>query len=439
VRILAYTSPARGHLYPLVPIAAELVGRGHSVHVMSLAGELAHLEPLGIEGSAIDPAIEENQLEDWRVRLPIGAAVSALRTFAQRAQREVPDLQRAIERLDPQLLLIDFNCWGAAAVAEASGLPWAAYCPYLLPLPSREVPAYGPGLAPWSGPLGRPLGRVRDAFVRRVSDGRLDAATVPALNTLRTQYGLAPLAHFVDLIARPPLLLSLTAEGFEYPRSDWPANIRLVGPMNWSPPVASHDPGVHDPGAHDPGAHDPTEYHDSSPPWLEELGEPLVLVTCSTERQRDGSLVGVALQALPPAGLAVLGTSAAHDPASFSAPPGSRVERFVPHDAVLARAACVVCHGGLGITQKALAAGIPTVVVPFGRDQMETAQRVEWAKAGVRLSPRRLQPERLLAAVRTAMACREGAQRVSRAYAAAGGAAAAATAIEELRVSIKIQ
>ena len=69
---------------------------------------------------------------------------------------------------------------------------------------------------------------------------------------------------------------------------------------------------------------------------------------------------------------------------------------------------------------------------PFGRDQLETARRVEFAGAGVRLSPRRLTPGRLAEAVRTAIACRAGAQRVSRTYAAAGGGAAAADAIEAI-------
>jgi UDP:flavonoid glycosyltransferase YjiC (YdhE family) len=424
MRILAYTSPARGHLYPLVPLATELAARGHELHVLSLAGELHHLAALGIAATPIDPAIEHNQLQDWRERLPLRAMVSALSTFAQRAQREAPDLQRAIQHFAPELLLIDFNCWGACAVAEASGLPWAVYCPYLLPLPSRDAPAYGPGLPPWHGPLAKSLGPLRDALVRAVSDGRIDRATVPPLNALRAPLGVAPLAHFTDLIARPPLLLSLTVEGFEYPRNDWPANVKLVGPMNWSPPTH--------PSPHPNPAHTRSPSGGEPPAWLDGLGDPLVLVTCSTERQRDGSLVGVALQALPPAGMAVLGTSAAHDPAAFSVPAGSRVERFVPHDAVLARAACVVCHGGLGITQKALAAGVPVVVVPFGRDQLETARRVEWAKAGTRLSPLRLRPARLLAAVRTALGRRAGAQRVSAAYAAAGGAPAAATAIERL-------
>jgi UDP:flavonoid glycosyltransferase YjiC (YdhE family) len=86
----------------------------------------------------------------------------------------------------------------------------------------------------------------------------------------------------------------------------------------------------------------------------------------------------------------------------------------------------------MGITQKALAAEVPVVVVPFGRDQLETARRVEVAEAGVRLSPRRLTPDRLADAVRTAIGCRAGAQRVSRAFAAAGGPAAATEAIEAL-------
>jgi MGT family glycosyltransferase len=402
MRVLAYTSPARGHLYPVQPILSTLTARGHKSSIYTLSVELAHLPP-HIEGYPIDPAIERNQLVDWHERTPPRAVASTLRTLAQRAARDAPDLARAIERCQPDVLLIDVNCWGAAVVAEASGLPWALYCPYLLPLPSREVPAYGPGLAPLAGPLGA----LRDALVRRLVLRGFDRAAMPVLNGLRSRYGLPALACFMDTLARPELLLALTAEGFEYPRSHWPANVRFVGPMHWSPPQPA-------------------------PPWLGELADPLVLVTCSTERQRDKRLLQVALAALPPAGISVIGTAAAHEPSEFAVPSGSRVVGFAAHEPLLERAACVVCHGGMGITQKALAAGVPVVVVPFGRDQMETARRVEFARAGVRLPLRRLSPERLAAAVRVAIDCREGAQRVSRAYEAAGGPAAAADAIEAL-------
>jgi UDP:flavonoid glycosyltransferase YjiC (YdhE family) len=432
VKVLAYTSPARGHLYPAVPIMAELARRGHSATLYSLAGELGQLAPLGIDGHAIDPAIEGIEIEDYRERSQLGAIRSVFRAFLKRSASEGPDLERALAKHDPDLLLIDINCWGAATVAEASGRPWAMYSPYLLPLPSKDAPAYGPGLRP----LGGPIGAARDKIVNRVSERISFQSTMPRINALRAAHGLGALARFDDLLAAPGLLLCLTAEGFEYPRSDWPANVKLVGPMNWSPPSDGdrHDRpargGAVDEGSapHSPSSHPPTY----APAWLDELADPLVLVTCSTELQRDKRLLHVALEALPAAGISVLGTTSAHDPADFANVPGSKVVRFASHDALLGRAACVVCHGGLGITQKALAAEVPVVVVPFGRDQAETARRVELAEAGVRLPPRRLTSERLLDAVRSAMECREGAQRVSRAYTAAGGASAAADAMEAI-------
>jgi MGT family glycosyltransferase len=403
MKLLAYTSPARGHLYPVVPILTALAERGHKTAVCALSGELEHLKALGIEAQAIDPVVEDNPIVDWRERSPRRAAISVLRTFAERSEGEAPDLVRAIERHDPDALLIDINCWGACAVAEASGRPWVVYSPYLLPLRSRDAPPFGLGLRPLSGPLGR----VRDAIAARAADIVFDRAALGSLNALRARHGLSAVRGFDDLLRRPPLLLSLTAEGFEYPRGDWPASVRLVGPMSWSPPVPP-------------------------PAWLIDMADPLVLVTCSTERQRDERLLHVALEALPAAGVSVIGTSGAHSPDAFRAPPGSRVVRFLAHEPILPRAACVVCHGGLGITQKALAASVPVVVVPFGRDQMETARRVGFADAGVRLSTRRLTPSRLLEAVRTAIEMRPGAERVSRAFAATGGQAAAADAIEAL-------
>ena len=68
MKVLAYTSPARGHLYPIVPIMYELAARGHHASVVALADELEPLAQLGIAGSAIDPVVERIQIEDWRER-----------------------------------------------------------------------------------------------------------------------------------------------------------------------------------------------------------------------------------------------------------------------------------------------------------------------------------------------------------------------------------
>ena len=69
-RILAYTSPARGHLYPLVPILLELRDRGHEISVVTLAAEVPALRALGLAARAIAPEVAARALDDWQGRAP---------------------------------------------------------------------------------------------------------------------------------------------------------------------------------------------------------------------------------------------------------------------------------------------------------------------------------------------------------------------------------
>ena len=48
-RFLAYTSPARGHLYPITPTLLELARRGHDVHVRTLSSEVNALTASGLQ------------------------------------------------------------------------------------------------------------------------------------------------------------------------------------------------------------------------------------------------------------------------------------------------------------------------------------------------------------------------------------------------------
>src|SRR4029077_937664 len=148
---------------------------------------------------------------------------------------------------------------------------------------------------------------------------------------------------------------------------------------------------------------------------------PFVLVSTSTDFQDDGRLVRVALEALADEPCHVVATLPAARVDELKPVPNATVAPFVPHRPVLARASCAITHGGMGATQKALALGVPVCAVPFGRDQFEVARRVEQASAGSRLPPWRLRPERLRAKVHEAIARRPGAERVARAFAAAGG------------------
>jgi len=405
MKILAYTSPSRGHLYPLVPSLLELRSRGDHVVVRTLASEVELLERLGFAAAPISPLVEAREMDDWRGKNQLAQLYRALNAFVERAQHEVLDLEQAVKAEESDLILVDVNSWGAQAYAEASGLAWAVFAPYPLPIPSKDAPPFGLGLKPMSGPLGR----LRDGALLRLSLLSWNKV-LPELNRVRATAGAPPLSSVVDVFGRAPLTLAYTAEPFEYPRSDWPLSVRLVGPSNWEPAT-------------------------QSPPWIQDLRhlkQPVVLVTTSTEYQGDDRLLQVALDALAEEPVTVIATSPARGSVGIRVPQNARVEAFVPHGPILEVAACVVCHGGMGITQKALSAGVPVCVVPFGRDQPEVARRVEVAQAGTRLPASRLNPTRLREAVRKAMTMRDGAARIARAFEATHAGLAAADAVEGL-------
>jgi MGT family glycosyltransferase len=383
-RYLAYTSPARGHLYPIVPTLLELRDRGHEVHVRTLASEVSALQAEGLEARSIAAEIEEAPLDDWEGATPEEGLARALATFAKRAAHEVPDLQRAIAVVDPDLLLIDVTSVGAAAVAEASGLPWAISIPLFQHFSFGPEPPTELTLVPFA----------------------IAPAGIEVLNAPRREVGLAALGGAED-VWRAPLHLYYTAEPFQPTGMQLPPSFRLVGPGIWEPTA-------------------------QPPAWLQDIDRPLVLVSASSELQGDDLLIRTALEALEGEPVSVVVTTAAHDPSRFEAPANARVERWLPHEAVIDKAVCVVCHGGMGIIQKALAAGVPVCVVPFGRDQFEVAKRVGAAEAGTTVTPDALNATVLRRAIGEAMNKREGSQRIAASFRRAGGAPAAADALESL-------
>jgi MGT family glycosyltransferase len=382
-RFLAYTSPARGHLYPITGPLLELRERGHEVHVRTLASEVDLLRNVGLYAEPIAPAIERLPLDDWRWETPEQSLAGCLRTFAERARHELGDLERAISKVHPDVLLIDVTTAGAAALAEAVELPWAQWIPFFQHFAL-------------DGDAPREVTRIPFAF---------SPAGMDALNGPRRELGLAPLQP--TQAYRAPLYIYFTAPPFEFEELELPRSFELVGPGLWEPPA---DP----------------------PNWLGELDQPLVLVTASSEFQRDDALLQTALSGLRSEPLQILLSTVAHDPQRLEASANARVERWLPHGPVMHQVSCVVCHGGMGITQRALAAGVPVCVVPFGRDQAEVAARVEATAAGTSLTPDALTPAALRDAVREAMTMRAGAQRIANGFARAGGSPAAANAVESL-------
>ncbi len=401
-RILAYTSPALGHLLPMSALLLELASRGHTIHLRTFTPGLTIGQRLGFSTDAIDSRIEAIEHDDWKAKSPPAALKRAFDVFGHRAQLEVNDLADAIERVQPDGLLIDMMCWGALSAAEAGSIPWAAFAPTTPLLRADGMPPYGPGLKP----LPVLPGRVRDAVVRKIVSRPVNSA-LPPINRTRDALRLPRVGSLDGFFRQAPLMLVASAKPFEYPNTDWGAAVEMIGPCALDPE---------------------SEVEANS---LAEIDRPIVLVTTSSEKQDDEALVRTAIEALADEPVHVVATIPAGRANDIRVTPNSTVFKLLPHGEVLDRAVCAVTHGGMGATQKALAHGVPVCVVPFGRDQFEVARRVEIAECGTRLPAKKLSPQRLRRHVHKAMAMTDGAKRVAAGFAATGGTSRGAEIFEQ--------
>jgi UDP:flavonoid glycosyltransferase YjiC (YdhE family) len=160
--------------------------------------------------------------------------------------------------------------------------------------------------------------------------------------------------------------------GFEYPRSDLPAQLRFVGP---------------------PPAHDATHSR-TPPPWWHELlaarrsGHPVVHVTQGTVDTSDLTrLIGPALRALADKDVFIVVTTGGRDPAQIPGglPANARAATYVPYADLLPHVDLAITNGGYGGTQLLLTHGIPVIVAGDTEDKLEVGGRVAASGAGINL------------------------------------------------------
>ena len=357
-----------GNVPPLVQVARQLVDRGHAVRVLGEPCHCAEFEGVGAAFASwrraphrFDRGNESEFLRDFEAKSP----PQMLRLLGERlvfgpAAAYADDLRDELT-WGPDVIVVADLLFGAMAAAEASRIPSAVFAPHVYGYPAPGLPAFGPGFAPARGPLGR----LRDALLTRVAM-RTMAPFVPGFNALRARLGVAPVATAFEQVQRLDRFLVATSRAFDYPGVTLPANVRHVGPL----------------------LGDPAWVEPWQSPWPASARDPLVLVGFSTTQQEQAAAmqrVVDALGALPVRGLATLGP--ALDAGRLRLPANVVACPSAPHAQILPRAAAVVTHAGHGTTIRALSAGVPLLCLPMGRDQNDTAARVVWHGAGLRLSP----------------------------------------------------
>jgi hypothetical protein len=175
------------------------------------------------------------------------------------------------------------------------------------------------------------------------------------------------LAERARILDEAAAVLALVPPGFDAPCS-LPANTTYVGPITA------------------PETRVPLDPHDAD--LLGEPGDPWVLLSLSTTLQGQAAALPRmldAVSALPVRVLLTLGGVLEAD--AVDAPTNVTVREFVPHDLVLPHMDAVISHGGLSTVTAALAAGVPLLCIPQGRDQSDNAHRVVASNVGRIVAP----------------------------------------------------
>ena len=223
-------------------------------------------------------------------------------------------------------------------------------------------------------------------------------------------------SNVLDLVAATDRVLALVPPGFDAPVAV-PANTSYVGPIT--------RPGPGTAGAR----------HSADLETLTQPGDPWILLSLSTTLQRQTDALPAMLDAVESLAVRVLLTLGGVIPTdSVRAPANVMVRDFLPHDLILPHMAAVVCHGGLSTITAALAAGVPLICIPQGRDQDLNAARVEACGVGRVVAPGSSAAE-IATAVRAVIrdaSARESARRFAEAIAALGAGEQATVEVEQL-------
>jgi len=406
-----------GTVPPELGTARRLVERGHRVVVLAEDSMAEDVVAAGCElrrwttaPNRPDRRAEHDPYRDWECKNPKQLFDRLLETqFTGPAARYAADATAAIEDVRPDLVVSGYFAPGALIAAEAAGVPYDVLIPNAYLIPTPGIPPFGTGMLPATGPLGR----LRDRTVNAIT-GRLWAKATPVLNELRASYGLGPTGGIFDQILGARRVLVLTSAAFDFP-GHLPSNVRYVGAVLDDPAWAGER-------------------------WVPPPGDaPLVLVALSSTFQDHVGCLQRIIDGLGP--LPVRGfvtTGPAVDPAQLTAKPNVTVVTAAPHSEVLQEAAAVVTHGGHGTVIRGLAAGVPMLVLPHGRDQADNAARVVARGAGLRLK-NTAAPKAIATAVRRLLqepAFRAGAEQLGESVRRDAASGALVRELEDLPAGI---
>lgn len=382
-RILFVVPPLAGHVYPTVSVARTLAARGHRVAWVGHPRRVRPLLPEGAELFALDDGPSDDVFGDVLERSKTVRGLESLQFLWQDvliplARGMLPGVADAIASFSPDVVAVDHQAIAGALAARRAGVPWATLCT----TSASVVDALGdlPKVKAW----------VEGKLAGLAQEAGLEAVPSPEIS--------------------PHRVIVFSSASFVAADHPWPDSYLFVGPSIQDRP-------------------DDTPF-----PWDALAPKPRVFVSLGTVNADIGApFYAAVVEALRDEDVQVV--LAAPPSLVADPPPSFLVLPRVPQLALLREVSAVVCHAGHNTVCEALANGVPLVVAPIRDDQPVVAQQVVRAGAGLRVRFGRISPAALRQAVRRVLDEPEfgrAARAVQESFAAAGGAVAAANALEAL-------
>jgi UDP:flavonoid glycosyltransferase YjiC (YdhE family) len=393
MKILLASTPATGHLNPLLAIGSFLIAERHEVALLSGSALRSPIERIGARFYAF-PAGADFDLRDFATvapelkTIPPGPEwfrVAMERVFVDAIPAQHKGMQQALQEFPADIIIGDDMLFGVLPMllGPRSKRPPIALCgtsflhwrrddgaPHFFGLPPATTQAE----------------RDEYAAIYREHDRLIYQPVSERLNRLLQTLGVGPLSMtlFDSVVDLADAYLQLTVPSFEFPR-DFPPSVRFVG----RPPIIP--------------------YQAPLPPWAHELdgSRKVVLVTQGTLANHNfGLLIGPTLAALAnEPDLLVVATTGGRpvDAIPGPIPANARLSQYLPFEWILPKSDVFVTNGGYGSVNQALSLGMPLVTAGLTEDKADVNARVAWSGVGIDLATNEPTPQALREAVRTVL------------------------------------
>ncbi|MEJ0094587.1 MAG: nucleotide disphospho-sugar-binding domain-containing protein [Methylocella sp.] len=394
MKFLIASTPATGHLNPLLAIGRILIDEGHEVVGISASFLRDRIEGIGAAFRAF-PAGADLDLRDIdaafpeRKNIPLGpeeARFTMTRVFIDPVPAQHEGLKQVLRDFPADVIIADNLFLGALPMllGPRSERPAIVLCGSTLLFARREDGApHFLGLPPASSEAQRQ--EYAAIFEKTKAD-----VTDPIreyLNDRLAGLGVRPLSIdlFDALIKLPDAYLQLTVPSFELPQRDVPDTVHFVGAVSIVPNQAT------------------------VPTWADELdgSRKVVLVTQGTVNNFDfGQLVAPTLAALAnEPDVLVIATAGGRPIDSIPGPIPSnvRLASYLPFEWVLPKIDALVTNGGYGSVNQALSFGVPLVTAGLTEDKADVNIRVAWSGVGINLATNDPTPQALREAIRAVL------------------------------------